>query len=203
MLSVVIVRAGAFGPAFPPARASRPDGGAAALAGADADAVLQRQHEDLAVADGAGLAGAGGVDDRLDGRLDERLVDGDLQLQLRQQPDLHLRAAVHLGVAALPAAAAHVADRHQVDVALVERALHRLKLLGADNGQDHLHGTPIILAGGERENSGPWRVVGRRIHFTETENGLYGVTVYLTGGWFFSFHFPPTPPGPNPTISVK
>src|SRR5436309_10883582 len=82
------------------------DGLAAALAGADADAVLQRQHEDLAVADLAGVAGAGGVHDRLDRRLHERLVDGDLQLDLRQQPDLELAAAVDLGEAALPAAAA-------------------------------------------------------------------------------------------------
>src|SRR4051794_29661272 len=90
----------------------------AALAGADAHAVVQRQDEDLAVADLPGLRRPRRVDDRLHRRLDERLVDGDLQLQLRQQADLNVGAAVHLRMPALPATAAHVAHRHQVHVAL-------------------------------------------------------------------------------------
>src|SRR5262249_29858417 len=102
----------------PAPRDSRPDGFAAAFAGTNADAVLQRQHEDLAVADLSRLGGAGGMHDRLDGGLDEGVVDGDFELELGQQPHLELAAAVDLGVAALPAAAADVAHGHEVDVAL-------------------------------------------------------------------------------------
>src|SRR5205823_4430368 len=104
---------------------SRPDGGRAAFAGADADAVVERQDENLAVADLPGLGGAGGVDDGLDGRLDEGVVDRYFQLQLGQQADLDLRAAVDFRCTALPAAAAHVADGHQVDVAFIQRRLDR------------------------------------------------------------------------------
>src|SRR5262249_15028959 len=118
---------------------SWPDRLAAALAGANADAVFQRQDEDLAVADLTRLRGPRRLHDRLDGRLDERVVDGDLQLQLRQQANLDLRAAVNLRVAALHAAAADVADGHQVNVALVERLLDGLEPLRANDGHDHLH----------------------------------------------------------------
>src|SRR5262245_59075200 len=106
------------------ARTLRPDRLAAAFAGANADAILQRQNEDLAVADRARVAGAGGVDDGLDGRFDEGVVHRDLQLQLGQQTHLKLGAAVDLGVAALPAAAAHIAHRHQVHVPFVEGRLN-------------------------------------------------------------------------------
>src|SRR5438067_11550551 len=75
------------------------NGLAAAFAGADADAVLQVEHEDLAVADLAGFLGAGGVDDGLDSGLDEGVVDGDLEFELGQELHLVFLAAVLLGVA--------------------------------------------------------------------------------------------------------
>ena len=64
-----------------------------------------------------GVARPGGVDDRFDGSFHERFVDANLQFELRQQADLDFGAAVGFGVAALPAAAAHVADGHQIDLA--------------------------------------------------------------------------------------
>ena len=70
------------------------NGGLAALAGADADAILQRKDEDLAIADLSGGSGAGRMDDRLDRRLDESVVDRDFEFQLRQQANLDFRAAV-------------------------------------------------------------------------------------------------------------
>ena len=75
----------------------------------------QVQDEDLAVAD---LPGPRPGDDRVDRRLDERLVDGDLQLDLAQQAAGLLVAAVDLGDALLPAPADHVAHGHQVDLLL-------------------------------------------------------------------------------------
>src|SRR5438105_3316311 len=81
---------------------------AAAFAGADADAVVERQDEDFAVADLASVAGAGSVHDGLDGRFDECFVDGNFELQLREEPNLNLGAAVNFRVAALSPAAAYV-----------------------------------------------------------------------------------------------
>src|ERR1700722_12023974 len=63
--------------------ASWPDRRGAALAGADAHTIVHRQDENLAVADLARLRRAGGMDDGLDRRFDEGVVDGDLHLQLR------------------------------------------------------------------------------------------------------------------------
>src|SRR5262249_12598435 len=64
----------------PPDSGSGSDRLPAALAGADADAVFQWQDENLAVADLAGVAGASGMDNGLDGRLHKGVIDGDLQL---------------------------------------------------------------------------------------------------------------------------
>src|SRR5947209_951029 len=49
-----------------------------ALAGADANAVVQRQDENLAVADATLGPGAARLHDRVDRRLDEVFVDGNL-----------------------------------------------------------------------------------------------------------------------------
>ena len=59
------------------------NGGLAAFAGADADAFLQRHDENLAVADLPGLPGSGSMDDGLNRRVDEGVVDRDFGLQLR------------------------------------------------------------------------------------------------------------------------
>jgi len=82
------------------------------------------------------------VDDGLDRGLDERVVDGDLQLELGQQADLDLLPAVHLGVALLAAAPADVGHGHQVHVHGVEGALHVLELLRPDDGDDEFHERP-------------------------------------------------------------
>src|SRR5437867_2240673 len=99
----------------------RPDGNPAAFPGADADRVFQGQDENLSIADAAGLPRPGRMDDGLDGRLHERVVHGNLELQLRQQADLDFLPAIDLGVPLLPAAAADVRHGHQVDVHGVQR----------------------------------------------------------------------------------
>ncbi len=115
----------------------------AAFAGADADAIVEGQDKDLAVADLAGLRGAGGVDDGFDGGFNKGVVDGDFHFQFGQQADLHFRAAVELGVAALPAATANVADGHQIDVPFVQGGLHRFQFFRTNNGDDELHGRDL------------------------------------------------------------
>src|SRR5690242_19709365 len=65
--------------------------GLAVLPGADANRLLHRQHEDLAVAD---LARAGVPQDRLDDEVFVFVLDHDLQLDLRPDVDGEGRAAV-------------------------------------------------------------------------------------------------------------
>src|SRR5690242_6517782 len=79
---------------------------AAGLAGADADGLLDRHHEDLAVAD---LAGGGGLLDRLDRRFDLRIGDDDLDLDLGQEAHRILRTAVDLGLPLLATESLHLA----------------------------------------------------------------------------------------------
>src|SRR3546814_11528085 len=58
------------------------DGGRAALAGADADGLLDRADEDLAVADAPGM---GGLLDGLHRALDQVVLQDDLDLHLGQE----------------------------------------------------------------------------------------------------------------------
>src|SRR6185369_16920192 len=62
----------------------------ASLARADADDLLQRRYENLAVAD---LAGARRSFDGLDDAVDDRVVDGGFDLHLRQEIDHVFRTA--------------------------------------------------------------------------------------------------------------
>ena len=132
---------------FGRARASRSDGLSAAFAGADSDAIFEREDEDLAVADLARVAGASGVNDRFHGRFDEGIIDGDLQFQLGQQAHLKLGAAINLGVPSLSAAASDVADGHQVYVALVERLLDGFQFIRPDDGGDQLQAKDLSGTG--------------------------------------------------------
>src|SRR6185295_3914171 len=78
------------------------DGRFPGLAGADAHDLLDRGDEDLAVAD---LAGARGLDDRLDRPVDQAVLKDDLDLDLGQEIDDVLGAPVELGMALLAAEA--------------------------------------------------------------------------------------------------
>src|SRR5262249_7747895 len=68
----------------------------AALAGADADAVLEREDKDFSIANFARLARAAPFDDRRNGRLDKIVVDGDLQLHFAEQIHRDLMPAIKL-----------------------------------------------------------------------------------------------------------
>src|SRR6185437_9520067 len=111
----------------------------APFAGADANAVVERQYENLAVADLAGGPAAAPFDDRLDRRFDEVLVDGDLQLHLAQQIDRELVAAVDLGMALLTAEALHVHDRQPKDLDFGQGRFDRFQAAGLDDGDNQLH----------------------------------------------------------------
>ena len=119
---------------------SRADGFAATLAGADPNAVFERQHEDFAVTDCSGVACPGGMDNRLHGGFNERLIHGNLELDFWKETNLDFRAAIHFGVTALPSTTTDVANRHKVDIAFRQSILDSFEFFGADDGNNEFHG---------------------------------------------------------------
>src|SRR6187402_3359849 len=99
------------------------------LAGADANRLLHRQHEDLAVAD---LARAGVLEDRLDDHVLVFVLDDDLQLDLRPDVDGEGRAAVPLDDALLAARALGLEDRQGRESLVEQLGPDRLERLVAD-----------------------------------------------------------------------
>src|SRR4051794_21438875 len=106
------------------------------LAGADVVALLDRHHEDAAVAD---LSRAGGADDRLDGLIDRAVGDDDFDFHFRQQADFVLASAIDGRVPLLPAVAAHLGHGHARDVHFSQGFLDVVHHVGADYGLDEFH----------------------------------------------------------------
>src|SRR5215472_16728250 len=109
-----------------------------ALAGADPYHRAHRGGPDLAVADPPRLRGLDHHADQVGGVL---VVAEHLKAHLWHQVDLVLRAAVHLGVAALPAITARLTDRHAVHAERLQSGLDLVQLEGLDHGGDELHAT--------------------------------------------------------------
>src|SRR3989338_3357252 len=107
-----------------------------ALARADPDGRVHRMHEDLAVADVARL---GRARDHLGDLVDEVIRDDDLDLDLREEVDRVLAAAVELGVSLLSAEAAHLRHRHADDADAREGLLDVVELERLDDRLDLLH----------------------------------------------------------------
>src|SRR5262245_56848460 len=112
------------------------------LARTDADHLLEIGDEDLAVAD---LARASGVHDRFDHLLDARVVDGDLDLHLRQEIDDVFGAAIELRVAALAAEALHLGHRDALRTDFRERLAYVFQLERLDDCSDELHRPTVQL----------------------------------------------------------
>src|SRR5579859_2165439 len=112
-----------------------------ALAGADAHGGFDRKHEDLAVADAAGLRG---VLDRLDHALGKRILDDDLELHLGQEVDDIFGAAIELGMALLAAEALGLGDGDARHTHLVQGFLHLVELERFDDRFDLLHRSPNL-----------------------------------------------------------
>src|ERR1700693_743054 len=109
----------------------------AALAGADADRVLDGDDEDLSVSDVARLRGR---EDGLHHPPDQIVRDHHLDLDLRHQVHLVFGAAVQLGVALLPSHSLHLADGQAGDAQLVERVLDRVEFERLHDRLDQFHG---------------------------------------------------------------
>src|SRR3954464_2141653 len=111
------------------------------LAGADADDFFERHDEDLAVAD---LAGIGGLLDRLDHLLEHFVLDRGLDLDLRQEIDHVLRAAVELGMTLLPAEALHLGDGDPLHPDRRQRFADLVELERLDDCGNEFHTPPMI-----------------------------------------------------------
>src|SRR5664280_662111 len=112
----------------------------AGLAGSDADDLLERRDEDLAVAD---LAGAGSRLDRLDDAIDDRVIDGGFDLHLGQKIDDVLGTPVQLGVPLLPAEALHLRHRDALNADGAQGLTHFVELERLDDRGHHLHGLSL------------------------------------------------------------
>src|SRR4051812_8409657 len=101
------------------------------FAGADGGAVLEGRNEDFAVADLTRLCR---LHDRLNRHCGFRFVNDNFDLDLRYEINAVLRAAVHFGVAFLPAEAADLRNGHARNALLDESILHVLQLEMANDG---------------------------------------------------------------------
>ena len=106
------------------------------LARPDPDRILNRQNEDLAVAD---FPGVRGFPDRLDHVLHGFVSDNDLQLALGDEVNYILGTPVLLLDPPLDPAALHIKDRHCAKSCGVQRGFDLFKLLGPNHCLDHLH----------------------------------------------------------------
>src|SRR6267378_7512697 len=110
-----------------PPKAEFSYGGVAALASTNSDGVVDARHEDLAVADAAGVSRAA---DRLDRLLDHLVLEDQLDLHLRQEVDHIFGAAIELGVSLLPSEALGFQDGNSLQSDLIEGVLHLIELEG-------------------------------------------------------------------------
>src|SRR3990167_3270658 len=103
------------------------------FAGTDANRLFQIDHEDLAVTD---LAGVGGLGYRLDNPVQILVVNGDIDLYLRQEIDHVFRAAIQLGVTLLPTEAFDFSNGNALHADLGQRLAHVVQFERLDDGSD-------------------------------------------------------------------
>src|SRR5258706_4658719 len=118
----------------------RSDGGLAGLAGADPYHLLHAGHEDLAVAD---LAGMRGLDDGLDGSLGHGVGQHDLDFHLGKEIDDVLGAAIEFRMALLPAESLDFGDRQPGGAQFGQGLADFVELERFDDSFDFFHGCSI------------------------------------------------------------
>src|SRR5690606_25980899 len=111
------------------------------FAGTDADGLLQVDDKDLAVAD---LAGIGRLADGLDDAVELVIVDGHVDLHLRQEVDDIFGATIKLGVALLPSEAFNFGDSDALDTDFGQRLADVVQFERLDDGSDSFHETSPV-----------------------------------------------------------
>src|SRR5206468_3347416 len=115
------------------------------FARADAHGVLDREHEDLAVAD---LSGLGRIDDRVNRLVDEVGGDGHLDLDLRQEAHRVFGASVDFGVTFLTSVTLHFGDGQALDADAGQRFADLVELERLYDCHHDLHtASPFADAG--------------------------------------------------------
>ncbi len=120
----------------------RSDCGFVLLAGTDADHAFDLGHEDLAVTD---LARVGGLHDRIQHGVELVLGHDDFDLDLRQEIDHILGAAIQLGVALLAAEALYLGHGEAGHAHIRQRLAYLVELERFDDGGNLLHGWPLSV----------------------------------------------------------
>jgi len=113
-----------------------------ALAGANADCLVDSRHKDLAVTDPAGMSR---LLDRVDRAIDEGIFHDDFYFYLREKVDDVFGPAIELGVAFLAAKTLGLGDGDPLDPDFVKRLLHLIELEGLDDRFDFLHPRLVFL----------------------------------------------------------
>src|SRR5215471_4162475 len=130
----------------------RSNGVAAALAGPDADDLVDREHEDLPVTDSAGLGRFLDGFHHINHLLLVLLPNDDLELHLRKKIDDVLGPAVQLRVTLLPSEPFHLADGEALDADRRQALLHLVQLEGFDDRLDFFH---VRASQSPRQNAAP------------------------------------------------
>src|ERR1700730_11213707 len=133
---------------------------AVGFAGPDPQGVIDRRHEDLAVADLAGAGARGNDPDRLVGEVGR---DSDLDPELRQEVHDIFGAAVDFGVTLLAAVALDLGYRHAMDADRRQCLAHLVQLEWFDNGNNEFHVRPLFPK--FRTSVAPWVGAGPTLAF--------------------------------------
>src|SRR5690606_29343602 len=116
--------------------ARRLNGVRARFSGSDADCLLDRRYEDLAVTDAPGF---GRPLNGLDGLVEQLVGNHDLDFYFGQKVDDVLGAPVELGVPLLTSEAFGLEDRYALQADLLKSLFHFIELEGFDDCFDLLH----------------------------------------------------------------
>src|SRR5262245_17423240 len=137
---------------MPASRPSSSDGVVPRLAGPDAHGLFHVRHEDLPVADAAGL---GGGDDRVDRLRHHVVAEHEFELHLGEKVHDIFGAAIELGVALLAAEALGLGHGDALEADFLQRLFHLIKLEGLDDRFDLFHCFSRTSPEQEKDACGP------------------------------------------------
>src|SRR5271156_3890051 len=110
--------------------------GRAAFLGSDADGLLHVEYEHFSVAN---LAGFRGTDDGGDRHIQNLVADDNVDFNLREEINGVFGAAIHVGMALLPAEAFDFRDRHALNADVRQSGFDFLEFERFDYRFDFLH----------------------------------------------------------------